>query len=110
MQFSVFQDSLIGGRRSNQDRMGYRFTQDCVLLVLADGMGGHMRGEEAATIAVQTLAKAFDAFYRHDRDGGGEGMGIGLSIVRRLGERFGWPVELESAPGEGTIAIIRFRR
>ena len=58
----------------------------------------------------ETLAKAFDAFYRHDRDGGGEGMGIGLSIVRRLGERFGWPVELESAPGEGTIAIIRFRR
>ena len=56
-----------------------------------------------------TLAKAFDAFYRVDRDGG-EGMGIGLSIVRRLGERFGWPVELESALGEGTVATIRLRR
>jgi serine/threonine protein phosphatase PrpC len=60
MQFSVFQDSLIGGRRSNQDRMGYRFNNDCVLLALADGMGGHLRGEAAATIAVQALAKAFD--------------------------------------------------
>ncbi|HZX81317.1 MAG TPA: HAMP domain-containing sensor histidine kinase [Lysobacter sp.] len=58
----------------------------------------------------ETLSKAFDAFYRHDREGGGDGMGIGLSIVRRLGERFGWPVELESAPGDGTVATIRFRR
>lgn len=57
----------------------------------------------------ETLSKAFDAFYRHDRDSG-DGMGIGLSIVRRLGERFGWPVELESAPGEGTVATIRLRR
>ncbi|WP_162301355.1 sensor histidine kinase [Cognatilysobacter segetis] len=57
-----------------------------------------------------TLAKAFDPFFRHDRDGGGEGMGIGLSIVRRLGERFRWPVELESTPGRGTVATIHFQR
>ncbi|MGY3265720.1 signal transduction histidine kinase [Lysobacter sp. HA35] len=56
----------------------------------------------------ETLAQAFDAFYRHDRDAA-DGMGIGLSIVRRLGERFGWTVELESAPGEGTVATIRLR-
>ena len=57
----------------------------------------------------ETLAKAFDPFYRHDRDGG-DGMGIGLSIVRRLGERFRWPVELESTPGQGTVATIHFQR
>ena len=34
---------------------------------------------------------------------------MGLSIVRRLGERFGWPVTLDSAPGAGTTATIRFR-
>ena len=55
------------------------------------------------------LAKAFDPFYRHDREGG-DGMGIGLSIVRRLGERFRWPVELESAPGRGTVATIHLQR
>jgi signal transduction histidine kinase len=54
----------------------------------------------------ETLAKAFDPFYRGERDAG-DGMGIGLSIVRRLGERFGWPVELQSAPGQGTVATIR---
>ncbi len=59
MQFSVYQESLIGGRRVNQDRMGYSFTRDALLLVLADGMGGHLRGEMAATIAMQTMASLF---------------------------------------------------
>jgi signal transduction histidine kinase len=55
----------------------------------------------------ETLMKAFDPFYRadHARD---EGRGMGLSIVRRLGERFDWPVSLESQPGKGTRATIRF--
>lgn len=55
----------------------------------------------------ETIAKAFDPFYRADiaRQ---EGKGMGLSIVRRLGERFGWPVSLISTPGQGTTAVIRF--
>jgi signal transduction histidine kinase len=54
-----------------------------------------------------TLAKVFNPFYRLDitRE---EGRGMGLSIVRRLGERFGWPVSLSSEPGQGTTAVIRF--
>ncbi|MGZ3182416.1 MAG: PP2C family protein-serine/threonine phosphatase [Telluria sp.] len=59
MQFSVYQESLIGARKVNQDRMGYSFTRDALLLVLADGMGGHMRGEIAATITMQTLSSMF---------------------------------------------------
>ena len=59
MQFSVYQQSHIGARRVNQDRMGYCFTRDALLLVLADGMGGHLHGEIAATIAMQTLSMMF---------------------------------------------------
>ena len=55
----------------------------------------------------ETLMKAFDPFYRGDPSRQ-EGRGMGLSIVRRLGERFGWPVSLESQPGYGTVATIRF--
>ncbi len=55
----------------------------------------------------ETLIKAFDPFYRAD-PGREEGRGMGLSIVRRLGERFGWPVTLESQAGKGTVATIRF--
>jgi signal transduction histidine kinase len=54
-----------------------------------------------------TLAKAFEPFYRADiaRE---DGRGMGLSITRRLGDRMGWPVSLQSLPGEGTTATIRF--
>ncbi|AOH35163.1 sensor histidine kinase [Luteimonas sp. JM171] len=56
-----------------------------------------------------TLQRVFDPFYRADQFRSG-GKGMGLSIVRRLGERFGWPVTLDSAAGEGTVAEIRFSR
>lgn len=61
MQFSVYQQSHIGGRKLNQDRMGYLYTREALLLVLADGMGGHLRGEVAATIALQSIAARFKA-------------------------------------------------
>ena len=59
MQFSVYQESQIGGRKVNQDRMGYSFTRDALLLVLADGMGGHLRGEVAASITLQVMSAMF---------------------------------------------------
>lgn len=59
MRFSVYQESQIGGRKVNQDRMGYSFTRDALLLLLADGMGGHLLGEVAATIAMQTVGSLF---------------------------------------------------
>ncbi len=36
------------------------------------------------------------------------GHGVGLTIVRRLSDRFGWPIRIESAPGVGTTVIIDF--
>ena len=30
MQFSVYQESHLGGRKVNQDRMGYSFTRDAL--------------------------------------------------------------------------------
>jgi serine/threonine protein phosphatase PrpC len=59
MKFSVFQRTQRGGREKNEDRMGYDYTRECVLLVLADGMGGHPQGEVAAQIAVQTVSSLF---------------------------------------------------
>lgn len=55
----------------------------------------------------ETLRRACDPFYRADLENP-SGKGMGLSIVRRLGERFGWPLGIESQPGHGTTAVIRF--
>ena len=59
MKFSIYQESRQGARRSNEDRVGYCYSRDALLLVIADGMGGHLHGEVAAHIAVQFLTEAF---------------------------------------------------
>ena len=59
MKFSVFQVSRKGGREKNEDRMGYCYTRESGLFVLADGMGGHPEGEVAAQLALQTIAALF---------------------------------------------------
>ena len=56
MKFSVFQVSRKGGREKNEDRMGYCYTRESGLFVLADGMGGHPEGEVAAQLALQTIS------------------------------------------------------
>ncbi|HTH78044.1 MAG TPA: protein phosphatase 2C domain-containing protein [Ramlibacter sp.] len=59
MKFSVFQISRKGGREKNEDRMGYCYTRESGLFVLADGMGGHPEGEVAAQLALQTISALF---------------------------------------------------
>lgn len=59
MKFSIFQSSRQGGRRYNQDRLAYSYSRDALLMVVADGMGGHFHGEIASQIAVQFLADNF---------------------------------------------------
>lgn len=53
------------------------------------------------------LARVFEPFVRAG-DGRKDGQGIGLTIVRRLSQRYGWAVRLESEPGRGTVATISF--
>jgi PPM family protein phosphatase len=59
MKFSVFQVSRRGGREKNEDRMGYSYTRESGLFVLADGMGGHPEGEVAAQLALQTISALY---------------------------------------------------
>ncbi len=59
MKYTIAQESRIGGRDTNQDRAACAETSAAVLLVVADGMGGHLQGDVAAQIAIDTLTDAF---------------------------------------------------
>jgi serine/threonine protein phosphatase PrpC len=59
MNYTIAQESRIGGREVNQDRVGWLATADAVLMVVADGMGGHLHGEVAAQMAVDTMIRRF---------------------------------------------------
>ncbi len=59
MRFTIYQASRQGGRKNNQDRVAYSYSRDTLLMVVADGMGGHLHGEIAAQISVDTLTNEF---------------------------------------------------
>jgi serine/threonine protein phosphatase PrpC len=59
MKYETAQCSLLGNRSMNQDRALVMEAPDAILLALADGMGGHPKGEMAAQILMDNARKAF---------------------------------------------------
>ncbi len=58
-------------------------------------------------MSVAEVENVFKPYFRGQSIAKG-GHGVGLTIVKRLSDRFKWPVEIESEPGVGTRATIRF--
>jgi signal transduction histidine kinase len=58
-------------------------------------------------ISDDQLKVVFSPYYRapNTRE---SGHGIGLSMVKRMTDRFDWPIEITSRPGSGTIVEVRF--
>ncbi len=59
MIYELGQANRLGNRETNQDRFAAIETDEGVLLVLGDGMGGQARGEMAAQILVDTAKKYY---------------------------------------------------
>ena len=59
MRFTIFQESRQGDRKGNEDRIGYSYSREVLLMVVCDGMGGHQDGEVAAEIAVNEITRRF---------------------------------------------------
>jgi PPM family protein phosphatase len=61
MKYVIYQASRQGGRPYNEDRVAYAYTQDALVMVLADGMGGHNHGEIASQLTVQVITSLFQS-------------------------------------------------
>ena len=59
MKFSVFQVSRLGGRKRNEDRVGYTYTQSAAIFLVADGLGGHPHGDVASQLCLQVVTSMF---------------------------------------------------
>jgi len=70
MKYDVCKASRLGNRKSNQDRMGVVETRDAILLVVADGLGGHAGGDLAAETVVNCAIRLFNSTKRPIRNPG----------------------------------------
>jgi serine/threonine protein phosphatase PrpC len=59
MKYELASLSAVGGRSSNQDRVVHAERENAVLMVVADGLGGHAGGDLAAEALTQTAINAF---------------------------------------------------
>ena len=58
-------------------------------------------------MAQQQIEEMFKPFQRGENVNA-SGYGIGLTIVKRLSERFNWPIEVASELGKGTRMVVSF--
>jgi PPM family protein phosphatase len=76
---TLVQASRIGTREVNEDRVAHWRAPGSLLMAVADGLGGHLHGELAAQIAVDTLGAAFLAEARPKLADPGDFLGRAMS-------------------------------
>jgi signal transduction histidine kinase len=54
----------------------------------------------------ETRSRIFEAFYRAESTAGVAGTGLGMSIVKEIMDIHGGRIEIESAPGQGTVVTL----
>jgi signal transduction histidine kinase len=85
-------DNALRHTRSGELRVRYR--------------DGSFSVEDTGTgIAADALPHVFDRFYRAP-GGGPDGFGIGLAIVRKICDRHGWQIAVDSQEGVGTRVTL----
>lgn len=91
---------------TNLLRNALSYTEQGHVHVLIDRNGVTVQ-DSGCGMSEADLERMFEPFYRgHDRSN--EGYGLGLSIVRRLCDRFGWKLHADSELGAGTEIRVEF--
>jgi len=106
MKFSVFQVSRRGAREKNEDRMGYCYTRESGLFLLADGMGGHPEGEVAAQLALQTVSALYQKEARPQVRDPGEFLAIALMAAHHQIMRYASEKGMLDTPRTTLVAAI----
>lgn len=98
-QITTFEDSLYT-ILSNLVRNALSFTQAGGTVTIAYREGVLSVQDTGPGMDKETLAHVFDPFFSKRETG--EGMGLGLYLVRAFAEKMGWQVRAKSKPGQGS--------
>jgi len=106
MKFFIFQVSRKGGRKINEDRMGYCYTQKSGIFLLADGMGGHPQGEVAAQLALETIAALYQKEAKPEVVDVGAFLNSAVMLAHRQILRYATEKGLSDAPRTTIVAVL----
>ncbi len=93
--------SVIG----NLLRNGVNYTDEGEVVITV-GREGVTIQDTGSGMDAEELEKVFKPFNRGNRERLRGGFGVGLTIVKRLCERFNWPLSIESTVGVGTTVTV----
>ena len=111
----VASDKVISVLVGNLLRNAVNYTEEGEV-VARIGTGFVEISDSGAGIPRHEVAKVFEPFYRVQSPAPTEvrpqrprpGHGVGLTIVKRITDRFQWPIRIESEPGRGTRVLVEF--
>jgi len=103
---------LVGNLLDNACKYSRPGTPIVVSTEHADGWVALSVKDSGRGIAGEDLPRVFEPFFRSSPspDERVPGVGLGLSVVRRIAEAFGGTVAVESEPGRGSRFVARFPR
>ena len=73
-----------------------------------DGRPYCSAADQGIGIRKENMDQIFNAFYRAEESRSSEGMGLGLSLAKRIMEIHGGEIRAESVPGEGSTFTLYF--
>ncbi len=94
-------ESVIG----NLVRNALTYTEEGQVVVRIDSASITIE-DTGPGMTAEEVDKVFQPFFRKERTRGG--FGVGLTIVKRLTERFNWPIDVDSKVGRGTRVTVGF--
>lgn len=101
-----YNPTLLGSVMSNLLRNALHYTEaGSVRLVI--GSDGFRVEDTGVGVPVEQQERIFQPFVRGE-EGRGEGLGLGLSLVRRICTHQGWTVELKQHPPQGSCFQVWF--
>ena len=105
MQIESAELSLIGGREENQDRVLIAASDDALLGVVIDGMGGHADGAKAAELASRILGDRFEALAHPVFDPQGF-LHLAIGEAHRQMVAMGSELSVEKRPRATCVAML----
>ncbi|MEM7540614.1 MAG: HAMP domain-containing sensor histidine kinase [Pseudomonadota bacterium] len=99
-------EQILGIVLGNLIRNACAYTDQGTVSVIVD-TGSVQIVDSGIGIAPENIGNVFEPYYRGDNNRE-SGHGIGLSLVRRVTDRFGWEIEIESAVAKGTSITLKF--